>query len=124
IPDPLYKVIQEAPLVEVVVSKHQRAGRILQEYGHFPGEQLAECTARLQKRLGGLRTQSALSALKDGNFDEWVSILLEYYDKTYAHGNEERKNAEIMRIEIQPGESHRDFAARILSLTNEMQLIK
>ena len=82
---------------------------------------MAECTARLQKRLGGLRTQQALSALEEKNLDVWIDILLEYYDKTYAHGNEERRNRVIRKIELTEGESHQEFAKRIGALGNELQ---
>ena len=120
IPDSLFKVIQEAPLIDVEVPKAIRAQRILNEYGHFSSVELAECTARLKKRLGGLRTQQALTALEEKNYDEWVEILLEYYDNTYSFGNAERKNSKIVILEMTPGETHFDFSKRILILTNEM----
>jgi tRNA 2-selenouridine synthase len=104
----------------VNVPKKIRAERILHEYGHFPPVSLAECTARLQKRLGGLRTRQALSALEEKNFDIWIDILLEYYDKTYSHGNEERKNKVIRSIDLAEGESHQEFAKRIDALGKEI----
>lgn len=120
IPDLLFEIILNSPLIEVIVPKKIRAERILHEYGHFPPVSLAECTARLQKRLGGLRTQQALSALEEKNFDVWIDILLDYYDKTYSHGNEERKNKVIRSIEISDGESHHEFAKRIETFGNEI----
>lgn len=120
IPDALFEIILKSPLIEVRVPKQIRAARILKEYGHFPPVALAECTARLQKRLGGLRTQQALAALEEKNFDVWVDILLDYYDKTYSHGNEERKNAVIRSIELSPGESHQEFAKRISVFSTEI----
>lgn len=120
IPDALFDIILTSPLIEVKVPKEIRAVRILKEYGHFPPVALAECTARLQKRLGGLRTQQALAALEEKNFDVWVDILLDYYDKTYAHGNEDRKNAVIRNIALLPDESHEEFAKRISVMSTEI----
>lgn len=117
IPDKLFTLIQEAQLVEVIVPKKIRAERILEEYGHFPITELSECTARLKKRLGGLRTQQAVLALEEKNFDEWLNILMDYYDKTYSFGNKERKNASVYPMEILPNESFSEFAKRIVNFT-------
>ena len=64
IPDKLFTLIQEAQLVELSFRKYVPR-EILEEYGHFPIPELSECTARLKKRLSGLRTQQAVLALEE-----------------------------------------------------------
>lgn len=97
--DAVYELMRKAPVIEVNVSLNRRKQRILDDYGVFSKELLAECTSRLQKRLGGLRTQQALSALEENRMNDWLDILLQYYDKTYGHGNSLRSSDSIHTVD-------------------------
>lgn len=97
--DAVYELMRKAPVIEVNVSLFRRKQRILEDYGVFSKELLAECTSRLQKRLGGLRLQQALAALEENRMSDWLDILLQYYDKTYGHGNSLRSSDSIHTID-------------------------
>ncbi len=85
IPESLWLQMQSAKIIKIEVPKSTRIQRILKEYSHLPLDQLQERTSKLRKRLGGQNEQLAQQALLDGNFTLWVTTLLVYYDKTYAH---------------------------------------
>ena len=113
IPDDIFNQLQNAPLVEVLCSHAFRKQRILSEYGSFPKKDLAECTSKLSKRLGQLRLSEALYALNDDRYDVWVDILMEYYDKTYAHSLNERNSITKVTLMLNENEKLQDFGHRI-----------
>jgi tRNA 2-selenouridine synthase len=56
---------------------------LTETYGKLNRSELAAAITRIQKRLGGLETKTALSHLVEGNIRACFSILLLYYDKKY-----------------------------------------
>ena len=56
---------------------------ITQAYGKFGVADLIAATLRIQKRLGGLETKTAVNLLVENNIEGAFSILLKYYDKVY-----------------------------------------
>jgi len=56
---------------------------IVQAYGKFAVTDLIAATLRIQKRLGGLETKTAVNLLVENNIEGAFSILLKYYDKVY-----------------------------------------
>jgi tRNA 2-selenouridine synthase len=93
LPEALFVAMHDAPMTELVVSKEERIGRLLREYGQFPPKDLETATLRISKRLGGLKTAQALEALHGRNLEEWLSCCLDYYDKTYGFGLRNHKGA-------------------------------
>jgi len=83
IPQALFRAMQIAPRTILDVPLEERVERIIRDYGDFPRQHLIECTRRLQKRLGGVRTEEAVRWIEQGNLREAVLILLQYYDKSY-----------------------------------------
>ncbi|MBK8848379.1 MAG: tRNA 2-selenouridine(34) synthase MnmH [Bacteroidetes bacterium] len=121
IPAMFFKQMREAMVIQIERDFEERKKRILQEYGHFDKALLAQCTHKVAKRLGGLRLQQAIEALEYDNMNLWVMILMEYYDKTYTHSNNERNkehavyiNADNFTEEMLPQE--------IIRITNELNL--
>lgn len=101
IPDAVYDLMLNTKyMIRVERNISDRKKRILNEYAHFPVEHLAERTSMLAKRLGGDRLKESLEHLNNGNFDGWVEVMLEYYDKTYSHSLERKKMIPISNIEI------------------------
>jgi tRNA 2-selenouridine synthase len=50
-----------------------------------PIADLIAATERLRKRLGGQRTQAAVAHLQGDRLPEACEVILDYYDRTYAH---------------------------------------
>jgi tRNA 2-selenouridine synthase len=119
--DAVFELMRTAPVVEVNVSIERRKQRILADYGRYSKEELAECTSKLNKRLGGLRMQEALSALQEDRMSDWLDILLQYYDKTYGHGNELRREGTIHSIDWPDELSSEEIATALMERASRIQ---
>lgn len=95
LPFSIFKAIKENDLIELEIPLEKRIVRIALEYAHFESKLLEEAINRLQKRLGGLRTQKALDALSEKNNEAWIKTVLEYYDSTYAFGLSNRTGKKV-----------------------------
>lgn len=85
IPKGIYEKMDKAPLHWMEVDFEIRLTRILSTYGSFPVSWLIEQTQKLQKRLGGERTQGVIRALSENRIRDAASDLLHYYDAAYLH---------------------------------------
>ncbi|MDZ4823952.1 MAG: tRNA 2-selenouridine(34) synthase MnmH [Flavobacteriales bacterium] len=90
LPDRIYESLRTASVLALDFSIDYRRERILNEYGKFPIEQLKERTSMLAKRLGGDRLKDSLAFLDAQDMKGWVDIMLDYYDRNYAHGISQR----------------------------------
>jgi tRNA 2-selenouridine synthase len=97
LPFSIFKAIKENVLIELEIPTENRIARLANEYAQFDPELLEDAINRLQKRLGGLRTQKALDALAEKNNERWIQTVLEYYDSTYSFGLSSRigKNVKL-----------------------------
>ena len=86
IPSELFHQMQQAPLVELQRPEQERLDHLLATYGPMPRPELVEATRRIGKRLGPQRTRQAVEAIADGNLRLACQVILNYYDRTYAHG--------------------------------------
>jgi tRNA 2-selenouridine synthase len=98
IPANIYNLLRQAQLYQIDLAYETRIERILNEYGHFDSQLLANKTKEIAKRLGGLQLKNALSALHENDLKRWIRILLVYYDKAYKHGNLQRDTNKISQI--------------------------
>ena len=106
IPDVFYPMFMSAPVVELDVSIEKRIDNILADYGKFDKAELANCTRKIEKRLGNQRMKECLHLLEENRMEEWVELLLIYYDKQYAHSLAERKS--LSRVKIVAGSADKD----------------
>ena len=83
IPQDLFDQIKAAPAIFMDVNRKIRTTLIIQEYGQLPVHELKLAIERIAKRLGGQNVIAANQAIDNGDLPTCVSILLEYYDKTY-----------------------------------------
>jgi len=100
LPNAIYNAIRNSVQVEMNTVDAVRQDRILKEYGVFSIEDLKERTERIGKRLGGQHLKAALEFLDRADMYGWLSIVLHYYDKTYSHGNDDRKQGTIESVVI------------------------
>ncbi|MGQ1891158.1 tRNA 2-selenouridine(34) synthase MnmH [Thermophagus sp. OGC60D27] len=90
IPDLLFDRLMKAPLIMFELNRERRLDRLVKEYGCFQNDLLAQSVLKIQKRLGGVRTQEALDALEIGDYRKVADITLQYYDKSYANSLSKR----------------------------------
>lgn len=118
LPDRLYEQMGNALLIDIQKTSAERVAHIAEEYGNLPEELLIESVKRLQKRLGGLRTQQAIQAIQEKNSADWISNLLIYYDKTYEFDltRHEVEKTEILDLS---GKSMEEQVELLLKIKNQ-----
>ena len=99
IPTSLFHLIRNSPCYFITIPFEERLNFIVEGYGSFDQKSLIEATMRIQKRLGGLETKSAVDFIKEGAFKEAFSILLKYYDKWYEKN---AKNQTLPKVALIP----------------------
>lgn len=122
LPAGIYEMIRDAAMVEIRIPDALRKKRILDEYGVFPVEKLAENTVKLAKRLGGKRLKDAITCLDERDLSGWVEIMLEYYDETYRYGNAQRDQSKITAIEFDHDRMDENAAA-VIEMIKKKDLI-
>lgn len=85
IPEAWFNAMQNMPFISLQVSLEQRIERIRSEYAVLDTDELKEAILRLEKRLGNQRMKEAILALEEGRHNDWIALMLEYYDKSYHH---------------------------------------
>ncbi|WP_045687669.1 tRNA 2-selenouridine(34) synthase MnmH [Hymenobacter sp. AT01-02] len=90
IPSSLFEQMRRAPLVVLEIPREVRVRKLAEEYGVQDPAALAAAVLRIRKRLGGLATKEALAAIGEDDMEKMVSLVLDYYDKTYSYGLEGR----------------------------------
>lgn len=101
LPEALYATMRAALVYQLNVSLEDRINHIKNEYGNFDNEDLADCIRKLEKKLGNLSMNQALSHLFNNEKDEWIKILLLYYDKNYDHSKSKRDVKNIVEIDVE-----------------------
>ena len=99
IPTPLFHLMRNSTCYFMNIPFEQRLNFIVEGYGSFDQKSLIEATMRIQKRLGGLETKTAVDFITAGALKEAFSILLKYYDKWYEKNT---KKEVLPKIELIP----------------------
>ena len=119
-PKPLFDQMQASPTIAIEVPKQLRIQKLAQEYCRTNEAVLATAILKIKKRLGGLATKEALSAISDGDMEKMVEIALAYYDKAYSH--ELAKKQQVLKLEL-PGIDPEENAASILAFAKQHHLL-
>ncbi len=100
VPEELYTQIRNSPIIKINIPRKKRIAFLLEEYGNFEAEQLKSSILKIQKRLGGLKTQEALKAIDNGDLETVADISLDYYDKAYNYGISKRADNSVFEIKL------------------------
>lgn len=100
IPKALWNQMDAALLIDIIVPHEQRVTSLVKEYGVLDKDFLIECTERIHKRLGPEQTKHAIAAIREGRMDEFIRLVLVYYDKTYRTGLARRHTSRVFPIEL------------------------
>jgi len=96
LPDALFKQLGCAPLFVIQRPLQERIAHLVAEYGSADPEALIASTQRLRKRLGGLHTKLAIDRILSRDMPAAIELLLKYYDSTYQHAIERRKQPLVL----------------------------
>jgi tRNA 2-selenouridine synthase len=100
IPNPFWHQMRQAVLFDLKVPLEQRVASLVSEYGTLNKDFLVECTERIHKRLGPEQTKNAIIAIRENRMEDFIKIVLVYYDKTYRTGLSNRAPDRIFQVEM------------------------
>ncbi len=100
IPSALFRQIIDSPLICIETKTETRIDRLVRDYSEFSPESLALSIKKISKRLGGLKTKSALEYLEKGDFRKVADLMLDYYDRTYSYSLKERDPDKVYIVKI------------------------
>lgn len=92
IPSALWNTMRKSRVSFIEIPFEERLDYLTKEYGKFEKEKLVNAIIRIQKRLGGLETKTAINYLLENNHKECFRVLLKYYDKCYGKALLNREN--------------------------------
>jgi tRNA 2-selenouridine synthase len=101
IPDPLFEQMCHSPMIKIETTGETRIRRLVAEYSKVGKQDLKNAVIKISEKLGGTHTKTALAAIDDSDFETVAGLALMYYDKTYAHSIQKRKNPEIHTIPVE-----------------------
>jgi tRNA 2-selenouridine synthase len=100
IPANFFKQMRTKPVYFLHVPPEERLQHIVAGYGKGDKQELVSAIIRIQKRLGGLETKTAINHLIEDNLYDSFKILLNYYDKQYLKGLQSRDSLEELVHEV------------------------
>lgn len=103
IPRPLWQQMNVAPMIDIEVDLRERVARLVEEYGSLSPDFLVECTERIRKRLGPLQTTQAVAAIREGKMEEFIRLVLVYYDKAYRKSLANKDAGRLFRVLLNGG---------------------
>lgn len=112
IPKPFWEQMTLAPMWYVDVPVAQRVSYLVEEYGLFSPEFLAESVEKITRRLGGLASKQIQTAIFEGDLALAAGSLLEYYDKAYDLTLKKREIRPSFYLNVDPKEP--ESAAKII----------
>lgn len=113
-----YNQLRDAPVLFLDIDAQYRLPYLVEVYAQYPKELLAEAIEKIKKRLGGQHYQKAMACLEIDEFEEVAAITLQYYDKAYLHGLEQRDPEKIKRLEVHSLDTQKQVDAILPHITN------
>lgn len=109
IPEELWQQLTVAPMIFVDADVEKRVRFLLEDYGSRDLESMINAATRIKKRLGGLRYQEAVDSAKEGNWEGFCRVMLEYYDKYYLKALDKRGPEVLRKVKLEkPGRLEAD----------------
>jgi tRNA 2-selenouridine synthase len=104
IPDVFWEMMKNARVVDIVVPFEVRVMRLVVDYAQLDAGEMEAAILRLEKRLGGLRTQEVLEFFRQKDYENTSRLLLAYYDKGYKHSDSSYEQ-QIELVEVESGDA-------------------
>jgi tRNA 2-selenouridine synthase len=119
IPQDMWIHMRRCEIVFLDIPFFARLNYLVETYGTLNKIALRDAIGRIQKRLGGLETKTAISSLEENNFLGCFDVLLKYYDKRYRKGLENREEPKPnIVVVLADGVNDMENASKILNLNN------
>ncbi len=115
LPAGIYKQIRSAPVVFLDIPRGDRVDRLVEDYAVFSKEELSESIQKISQRLGGDITRKASEAVTRGDYKLTAEMVLQYYDKTYLFGLDNRDQQRVYKLPVENVFDSTSVARQILS---------
>lgn len=119
IPNGFWQQMKAAVLIDLKAGTEQRIRDLVKEYGVLDKDFLVACTERIRKRLGPLQTKQAVAAIHDDRMEDFIRIVLVYYDKTYQTCLNNRNAEHVFPLTL-TGANVPENALQILNFTSSI----
>lgn len=116
IPQDMWVHMRRREIVFLDIPFHARLNYLVETYGKLDSIALKNAIGRIQKRLGGLETKTAVTSLEENNIHGCFEVLLKYYDKQYRKGLENREEPKPNIIVV--------FADEVNDIENASKILK
>ncbi|HLP20193.1 MAG TPA: tRNA 2-selenouridine(34) synthase MnmH [Chitinophagales bacterium] len=90
-----------SPLFAIELPVAIRVEKLIEEYGHFSGEELKASFANIERRLGNEQWKNAIAAIEEKDLKKATEIALRYYDKAYDKGIAMKETKEVYRFSFE-----------------------
>lgn len=120
IPEGLWTQMREAETLYLQLPFSERVEYLVQAYGQFPKEALRESIQKITKRLGPQHAQKALQALDNDDLHTTCGICLQYYDRSYDYGVNQRPAGTVKHLSFNHLSSQA-IAAELVSYVQQHQ---
>jgi tRNA 2-selenouridine synthase len=91
LPEELWQQMNEATVMALDVPRELRIEHIVEQYGQFSSAELSAKISQLQQNMGGAEVKTAIELVELDDLHAAVDMLLQYYDKSYAHSASKHK---------------------------------
>ena len=119
IPQNMWVHMRKCEIVFLDIPFSSRLNYLVKTYGILDWVALKDAIVRIQKRLGGLETKTAIAALEEKNMHACFEVLLKYYDKQYRKGLENREEPKPQIVIVDAEEvKDMDNARKIIEQNN------
>jgi tRNA 2-selenouridine synthase len=119
LPAGIYKQIRSAPVIFLEIPCKDRVDRLVEDYAGFSKEELCESIQKISLRLGGDITRKATEAVTKGDYKLTAEMVLQYYDKTYLFGLDNRNQQQVFKLPVENVLDSTSVAGQILSFTRQ-----
>lgn len=120
LPEGLWVGMRTSSCIFVDRSMEERCAHLVADYGMADRDALVDAISRIERRLGGVRTQEAIEFVRAGEMAGACEILLGYYDKTYAYGLGQREESNVHRLPAE-GLSTEDLSANLIPFADRIE---
>ncbi|HWB90786.1 MAG TPA: tRNA 2-selenouridine(34) synthase MnmH [Puia sp.] len=100
LPKPFWIQLRSALSFDLQAPVDQRVRALLREYGSLDKDFLVACTERIRKRLGPEQTKQAIAAIGEDRMEDFIRLVLVYYDKTYRRGLSDRDPRTVVEVPL------------------------
>ena len=118
IPISLFRQIRNQKVFFIDLPKELRAKHLVGEYSTFGNLLITQAINGIAKRLGGQNVKLAHKYLSQNNYFEVAKLALQYYDKAYEKGVNNRDQKTVFRIPLKEMDHHKN-AKSIIKFVEE-----